>query len=50
MEYNSILITGASGFVGSNLILYLENKYKIKKYDKDEDLLINENIVTHAEG
>lgn len=50
MKYNSILITGASGFVGSNLTSYLENKYKIKKYNKDEDLLINENIVIHAAG
>ena len=37
----SIYLTGASGFVGKNLISYFKNKIEIKKHVRDAEFLIN---------
>lgn len=46
----SIYLTGASGFVGKNLISYFNNKIKIKKHVRDSEFLIKENTVIHLAG
>ena len=46
----SIYLTGASGFVGENLISYFKNKIEIKKHVRDSEFLIKENTVIHLAG
>jgi len=46
----SIYLTGASGFVGKNLISYFKNKIEIKKHLRDSEFLIKENTVIHLAG
>ena len=46
----SILITGASGFVGKNLISYLGDRYYITKYSKGSKINIQEDTVIHLAG
>ena len=46
----SIFITGSTGFVGSNFISFIQNKAKIRCYNKKSNLIINENIVIHLAG
>mgnify|MGYP001279038102 CR=1 FL=1 len=46
----SIYLTGASGFVGKNLISYFNNKIEIKKHDRDLEFCISQNIVIHLAG
>lgn len=46
----SIYLTGASGFVGKNLISYFNNKIEIKKHVRDEELCISQNTVIHLAG
>ncbi len=46
----SIYLTGASGFVGKNLISYFSNKIEIKKHVRDEEFCISQNIVIHLAG
>ena len=43
----SIYLTGASGFVGKNLISYFKNKIEIKKHVRDAEFCISQNIVIH---
>ena len=46
----SIFITGSTGFVGSNFISFIQNKAKIRCYNKKSNLIINEHIVIHLAG
>ena len=46
----SIYLTGASGFVGKNLISYFNNKIEIKKHVRDEEFCISQKIVIHLAG
>ena len=46
----SIYLTGASGFVGKNLISYFDNKIEIKKHVRDVEFCISQNIVIHLAG
>jgi len=46
----SIYLTGASGFVGKNLISYFKNKIEIKKHVRDVEFCISQNIVIHLAG
>ena len=46
----SIYLTGASGFVGENLISYFKNKIEIKKHVRESEFLIKENTVIHLAG
>ena len=46
----SIYLTGASGFVGKNLISYFKNKIEIKKHVRGSEFLIKENTVIHLAG
>ena len=46
----SIYLTGASGFVGENLISYFNNKIEIKKHVRDVEFCISQNIVIHLAG
>ena len=46
----SIYLTGASGFVGKNLISYFNNKIEIKKHIRDAEFCISQNIVIHLAG
>jgi nucleoside-diphosphate-sugar epimerase len=46
----SIYITGSSGFVGTNLLKFFDNKHVIVKWIKDYPIFINEKIVIHLTG
>ena len=46
----SIYLTGASGFVGKNLIAYFDNKVLVKRHERDSKFLIKENAVIHLAG
>ena len=46
----SIYLTGASGFIGKNLIKYFSRKVKIKKHIRGSKFKIKENIVIHLAG
>jgi nucleoside-diphosphate-sugar epimerase len=45
-----IFLTGASGFIGLNLIKFFKNEYSIIRYKRDLPISINENIVIHLAG
>jgi len=47
---NSIYFTGASGFIGSNLIEFFNHEYSIINYQKDSPILISQIIVIHLAG
>ena len=46
----SIFLTGASGFVGKNLIRFLKDFYIIDQLKRDCKVLINQHIVIHLAG
>jgi nucleoside-diphosphate-sugar epimerase len=46
----SIYLTGASGFVGKNLISYLGDQFYITKYSRGSKINIQENTVIHLAG
>jgi nucleoside-diphosphate-sugar epimerase len=46
----SIFLTGASGFVGTNISLYLSKEFSITKYIRNQSILLNENTVLHLTG
>ena len=46
----SIYLTGASGFVGKNLISYFKNKIEIKKHVRDVEFCVSQDIVIHLAG
>lgn len=46
----SIYLTGATGFVGKNLITYLGDKFHINKYSRGSEINIKEDIVIHLAG
>ena len=46
----SIYLTGASGFVGENLISYLGGKFLVNKYSRGSKINIQEDIVIHLAG
>ncbi len=46
----SVYLTGATGFVGKNLISYFDNKIEIKKHVKGEEFYISQKIVIHLAG
>ena len=50
MLKNSIYITGHSGFVGTNLLEYLNHTYKIDKYDYAIDIKLNNEIIINLAG
>jgi nucleoside-diphosphate-sugar epimerase len=51
MKYKlNIFITGSSGFVGTNFLNYFEDKYYFKKYNKNTEILIQEDAVLHFAG
>jgi nucleoside-diphosphate-sugar epimerase len=47
---DNILISGATGFVGSNLVKFFNGEYTIIRYRKDSPLVINQTIVIHLAG
>ena len=46
----SIYLTGASGFVGKNLISYLGDHFYITKYSRGSKINIQEDTVIHLAG
>jgi nucleoside-diphosphate-sugar epimerase len=46
----NLYLTGASGFVGSNLIGFLNDSFTIKQHERNNSILINESIVIHLAG
>jgi len=46
----SIYLTGASGFVGKNLVAYFDKKIIVKRHERDSEFLIKENAVIHLAG
>ena len=47
---NRIFISGSSGFVGVNLVKYLDTIYNLDKYQKNSDIKVNHEIVIHLAG
>ena len=47
---STIFITGSSGFVGNNIINFLNSKYEFFNYIKNSNININQNIVIHLAG
>jgi nucleoside-diphosphate-sugar epimerase len=47
---DNIFISGATGFVGTNLVKYFNGEYTIIPYRKDSPLVINQTIVIHLAG
>jgi nucleoside-diphosphate-sugar epimerase len=47
---NNLFLTGSSGFVGKNLIRFLENEISINKFEKNSPIVIAEQIVIHLAG
>jgi nucleoside-diphosphate-sugar epimerase len=47
---NNIFLTGASGFVGNNLISFLNNQFVIHKYQRNSRICIDQSIVIHLAG
>jgi nucleoside-diphosphate-sugar epimerase len=47
---NSIFLTGSTGFVGKNLIKYLDNRFEIYNFSRDSKILIKNSIVIHLAG
>jgi nucleoside-diphosphate-sugar epimerase len=47
---DNIFISGATGFVGTNLVQYFKGEYTIIPYRKDSPLVINQTIVIHLAG
>jgi nucleoside-diphosphate-sugar epimerase len=47
---NRIFFTGSSGFVGINLIKYLDTSYKLEKYLKNSLIKIDHEIIIHLAG
>lgn len=46
----TIFLTGATGFVGKNLISFFNGEYQIISLSRNGDLFINEDIVIHLAG
>lgn len=49
MDFNTIIITGSSGFVGRNLTNYLEQSYILNCPDRKDLFCFNEHLVKKAE-
>lgn len=47
---NNIFLTGASGFVGNNLISFLNNQFVIHRYQRNSPICIDQAIVIHLAG
>ena len=47
---NRIFISGSSGFVGVNLVKYLDTIYNLDKYLKSSEIKIDHEIVIHLAG
>ena len=45
-----ILLSGASGFVGKNLISFLNKQFCINKFERDSPIVVKESIVIHLAG
>ena len=45
-----IFLTGSSGFVGSNLVRYLEPSYKFGNFTRFAPIIINHEIIIHLAG
>lgn len=46
----SVYITGANGFIGKHLCSLLERKYTVRKYIRNESIVIREDVVIHLAG
>ena len=46
----SIFITGSSGFVGQNIIKYFNPKFDFYRFSKNEEIIINQEVVLHFAG
>lgn len=46
----SVYITGANGFIGKHLCSLLETKYAVTKYQRNEPVVIKEDVVIHLAG
>ena len=50
MLTKSVFLTGATGFIGSNLIEFFNVEYTIINFQRDLPILINQTIVIHLAG
>ena len=46
----NLYLSGATGFVGSNLIAVLNDRFSIKQHERNTPIIINESIVIHLAG
>jgi nucleoside-diphosphate-sugar epimerase len=46
----NLYLSGASGFVGSNLISFLNDRFTIKQHERNAQIIISESIVIHLAG